>query len=203
MNYGYHISIHKAAKKASVIVCLQEGETKKKKKRNSDYNYESGSDSDASLDSTAEPSTTEAEKKEESKFFLYSSKTMQLSYIPVVVIPPPFFFSKGIENILAEGSKKEPLPGKKKNLPLDSENTEKKEEDDNEVDKEEGEEETQPRALHQTCSIFLRNLAPTITKQEVEAVSSFFSFSVHIVVWISVQHHFDYLWLFSGKWGLH
>ena len=40
------------------------------------------------------------------------------------------------------------------------------------VEPEEGEEEPQPRALHKTCSIFLRNLAPTITKQEVEAVSS-------------------------------
>lgn len=28
-----------------------------------------------------------------------------------------------------------------------------------------------PRALHKTLSIFLRNLAPSITKQEVEAVS--------------------------------
>lgn len=28
-----------------------------------------------------------------------------------------------------------------------------------------------PRALHKTSSIFLRNLAPSITKQEVEAVS--------------------------------
>ena len=27
-----------------------------------------------------------------------------------------------------------------------------------------------PRALHKTSSIFLRNLAPTITKQEVEAM---------------------------------
>ena len=30
---------------------------------------------------------------------------------------------------------------------------------------------SKPQALHKTCSIFLRNLAPTITKQEVEAVS--------------------------------
>lgn len=29
-----------------------------------------------------------------------------------------------------------------------------------------------PRPLHKTTSIFLRNLAPTITKQEVEAVSA-------------------------------
>lgn len=31
--------------------------------------------------------------------------------------------------------------------------------------------EKEPRALHKTSSIFLRNLAPTITKAEVEAVS--------------------------------
>lgn len=30
--------------------------------------------------------------------------------------------------------------------------------------------EKEPRALHKTSSIFLRNLAPTITKAEVEAV---------------------------------
>lgn len=35
----------------------------------------------------------------------------------------------------------------------------------------EAEEEMKPRALHKTVSIFLRNLAPSITKQEVEAVS--------------------------------
>jgi RNA recognition motif-containing protein len=33
------------------------------------------------------------------------------------------------------------------------------------------EEALKPRPLHKTASIFLRNLAPTITKQEVEAVS--------------------------------
>jgi len=33
------------------------------------------------------------------------------------------------------------------------------------------EEAVKPRPLHKTASIFLRNLAPTITKQEVEAVS--------------------------------
>ena len=31
--------------------------------------------------------------------------------------------------------------------------------------------EPKPRPLHRTLSIFLRNLAPSITKQEVEAVS--------------------------------
>ncbi|XP_059079220.1 serrate RNA effector molecule homolog isoform X2 [Tigriopus californicus] len=37
-------------------------------------------------------------------------------------------------------------------------------------DMEEGESEPKPRPLHKTASIFLRNLAPTITKQEVEAM---------------------------------
>ena len=35
---------------------------------------------------------------------------------------------------------------------------------------ENGKDEEQPRALHRTTSIFLRNLAPTITKAEVEAM---------------------------------
>ncbi|KAK7086724.1 hypothetical protein SK128_028093 [Halocaridina rubra] len=50
-------------------------------------------------------------------------------------------------------------------------------EDPKESDKIEGddegkeeEEDPKPRALHKTASIFLRNLAPTITKQEVEAM---------------------------------
>ena len=38
-------------------------------------------------------------------------------------------------------------------------------------DIEEVSEDPKPRALHKTASIFLRNLAPTITKAEVEAVS--------------------------------
>ena len=44
--------------------------------------------------------------------------------------------------------------------------------DKDEKDEEDGETEPQPRALHKTKSIFLRNLAATITKQEVEAVST-------------------------------
>ena len=40
------------------------------------------------------------------------------------------------------------------------------------VTKSESDAEPKPRALHKTQSIFLRNLAATITHQEVEAVSS-------------------------------
>ena len=45
--------------------------------------------------------------------------------------------------------------------------------EEKEKDTKEAEEdaEPKPRNLHQTSSIFLRNLAPTITKQEVDAVS--------------------------------
>ena len=49
----------------------------------------------------------------------------------------------------------------------------KPDEDDGDISKENKENgaSTQPRELHRTASIFLRNLAPTITKLEVEAVS--------------------------------
>ena len=52
---------------------------------------------------------------------------------------------------------------------------EEKDEKDEKMDEEESEDKVddkqpKPRALHKTTSIFLRNLAPTITKQEVEAM---------------------------------
>ena len=48
--------------------------------------------------------------------------------------------------------------------------------DDNKAKEEEEPKEEKPRPLHRTNSIFLRNLAPTITKQEVEGVSIIFLF---------------------------
>ena len=48
---------------------------------------------------------------------------------------------------------------------------EDKEEDTKEHNGSAEAEDTKPRALHKTLSIFLRNLAPSITKQEVESVS--------------------------------
>merc|ERR1739842_56190 len=48
-------------------------------------------------------------------------------------------------------------------------NGEKKDEGE-EGDGETKDDEPKPKALHKTASIFLRNLAPTITKQEVEAM---------------------------------
>jgi len=41
--------------------------------------------------------------------------------------------------------------------------------------------EPRPRALHMTQSIFLRNLAPTITHQEVEAVITDRHIFVHVI----------------------
>ncbi|XP_008191062.1 serrate RNA effector molecule homolog isoform X3 [Tribolium castaneum] len=65
----------------------------------------------------------------------------------------------------------------------EKEKKEKKEEEDEETEKDKPKEEVKehietveddkpekPKSLHKTTSIFLRNLAPTITKQEVEAV---------------------------------
>ena len=45
-----------------------------------------------------------------------------------------------------------------------------------EVKEEVKKEELKRKYLHKTSSIFLRNLAPSITKQEVEAVCLFFYF---------------------------
>ena len=47
-----------------------------------------------------------------------------------------------------------------------------KDEDTKENKEEEKKEELKRKYLHKTSSIFLRNLAPSITKQEVEAVST-------------------------------
>lgn len=44
------------------------------------------------------------------------------------------------------------------------------EEDDQEEDEKEKDQSPKPRALHQTVSVFLRNLSPTITKQEIESM---------------------------------
>lgn len=64
---------------------------------------------------------------------------------------------KNGENVDVEEEVKQPKPDQE--VPEESK---PKEEDKNE--------EPQPRPLHKTTSIFLRNLAPNITKQEVEAV---------------------------------
>ncbi|XP_076354996.1 arsenic resistance protein 2 isoform X4 [Tachypleus tridentatus] len=56
---------------------------------------------------------------------------------------------------------------------LNEEEEEKKPEDEVKCKKDEPPKDdglSKPRPLHKTCSIFLRNLAPTITKQEVEAM---------------------------------
>lgn len=62
---------------------------------------------------------------------------------------------------------------------MKEEETEEKKEDKEEESKDKVEtieEDTikpeKPKALHKTTSIFLRNLAPTITRQEVEAICS-------------------------------
>ena len=61
----------------------------------------------------------------------------------------------------------------------------KESEKNGEEDSKEEDEDPKPRALHKTASIFLRNLAPTITKQEVEAVSLMMLLSLHVYPLIS------------------
>ncbi|XP_055954271.1 serrate RNA effector molecule homolog isoform X2 [Patella vulgata] len=101
---------------------------------------------------------------------------------------PDYSFDSATESESASGSDSEPEPAppgvdenQEKATPIvtspDADNKTEKEDnpegEEKEVDtKEEAEEEKdpKPRALHKTQSIFLRNLAPTITKQEIEAM---------------------------------
>merc|ERR1719319_1687529 len=71
--------------------------------------------------------------------------------------------------------KKVKMKRRKKEKEEENENdTEKGADDEKETEKEEDvkmdDGKPKPRALHRTSSIFLRNLAPTITKQEVESI---------------------------------
>lgn len=64
--------------------------------------------------------------------------------------------------------------------------------------------EKEPRALHKTSSIFLRNLAPTITKAEVEAVSLEISIHVEqnwcsIIIFRALRRSFVILHLSQNK----
>ncbi|XP_052270807.1 serrate RNA effector molecule homolog isoform X2 [Dreissena polymorpha] len=138
-----------------------EDEKPKKKKRHrghkQEYNYESGSESDSSSgsssDSDSEPAPPGMEK---------NSK-----------------HSGSESGALDSDSEKDKPTKKDKEKPKKKDDSEKKA--DAKAEGEEGESgsidskshdgKEQPRRnLHKTCSIFLRNLAPSITKQEVEAV---------------------------------
>lgn len=78
----------------------------------------------------------------------------------------------------------EPKEGEEQ--PKDKEKKDEEEEDEGKME----DEDPRPRALHKTASIFLRNLAPTITKQEVEAVSCFSVFLEYcssVIPWLRVD----------------
>lgn len=73
----------------------------------------------------------------------------------------------------------------------DTQEVKKTENRDREMDRESPPREHRRKMLHKTCSIFLRNLAPSITKQEVEAVrflifytSKYLLELVHFVLWL-------------------
>lgn len=66
-----------------------------------------------------------------------------------------------------------------------------------------------PRALHKTTSIFLRSLAPTITKQEIEAICSryfcfYFKYYCYLLQWsryIGLMVFFASRWLILSRKG--
>ncbi len=67
-----------------------------------------------------------------------------------------------------EEEQKEPKDGEDEETKADEEEKVEKKESNKDAEEDEGA--RKPRPLHKTASIFLRNLAPTITKQEVEAM---------------------------------
>lgn len=90
--------------------------------------------------------------------------------------------------MLKKSEEKSP-PQKSKSKSPSVEKTTEKVEENGKIEENKVEEKTEPvhdtvvekkesRALHKTTSIFLRNLAPTITKAEVEAVSEFNKFKL-------------------------
>jgi hypothetical protein len=94
--------------------------------------------------------------------------------------PPPGSEKKDIEPKESNGVAKEPeesdtatgeAEAEKEGEASDKKDEEPEEKEDTLSEEKEEEDLTpKPRALHKTASIFLRNLAPTITKQEVEAM---------------------------------
>ena len=94
------------------------------------------------------------------------------------------------EEKMEEEKEEENEEKKETNEEKKEENEEKKKEENGESeDKMESSEEPslRPRALHKTSSIFLRNLAPTITKVEVEAMCRRYGFLFMLVLPFSGQ----------------
>ncbi|XP_056018571.1 serrate RNA effector molecule homolog isoform X4 [Ostrea edulis] len=132
---------------------VKEMKKPKKKKRHRDkagYDYESGSESESGSDSESEPvppgleesgEIADGEKSEDGEEQNISSST--------------------------EASKTKEEETRKESVMSDGED---KDQDTTEEKNDKKESNPKPRALHKTSSIFLRNLAPSITKQEVEAM---------------------------------
>ncbi|GAB6018658.1 Serrate RNA effector molecule [Chamberlinius hualienensis] len=63
-----------------------------------------------------------------------------------------------------------------------NDNVEEQNEGDRDHEDKKSEQNSPPRPLHRTCSIFLRNLPPTITKQEVESICKRFSGFLRVAI---------------------
>lgn len=125
------------------------GKRKKNNREKSEYSYESESESESGSDSDMEPAPPGLEEE------------------PL----PPGTEAGGAAASAENGGAKEKADKKEGEKKKEGEGEEGEEgEKDVNTKPEEEEEPNRPRPLHRTNSIFLRNLAPTITKQEVEAM---------------------------------
>lgn len=120
---------------------------KKNNREKSEYSYESQSESDSGSDSEVEPAPPGLEEE-----------------------PLPPGTEAGAAAVSENGDAKEKTPQKEGQKKKEGGEEGQEGEKDINTKPEEEEEVSRPRPLHRTNSIFLRNLAPTITKQEVEAM---------------------------------
>lgn len=139
--------------------------SKKRKRSDSVSSSSSGSSS-----SDSENEKSESKDNGESTFIVVPHIIQVLSKLIILC----FCFSGGEENEKMEDENDEESKSETKAKKEEVTPPESKKASDIEpqavIDLASEDKEKEPRALHKTSSIFLRNLAPTITKAEVEAV---------------------------------
>ncbi|KAL5013560.1 hypothetical protein ScPMuIL_007830 [Solemya velum] len=134
---------------------------KKNIRGKSNYNYESGSGSESGSESDSDSESEPAPPGVENDLHPPGVDVSGDSVADPEIL-------RSAETSAEPKEEKEEKDAEEKEV-----DTTEKQEEDNEKNEEiddEKEEELKPRALHKTVSIFLRNLAPSITKQEVEAM---------------------------------
>lgn len=163
-----------------------EEKSEPRRKRSRDYSYDENDDSSADSESEVEPTVAEVEcepvvlgddgsdtkKRKKKKKHKEDSRTEQEGSNEKDEDNVPSEEKQGNEE--PDVKKEENDIYEKDNKSLETTDQEKENVSEDTVQK--------PRPLHKTCSIFLRNLAPSITKQEVEAMCKRYSGFLRVAI---------------------